>query len=128
MIKITEMQFHIEIIKIINKINSIQEVSFISRKEKTKKIRFILSNIITNIFRALIGFLRPKKYKISNFRTLMYIKIKFLAIVLTRRSLRLILEKIAKTMMLKFKNVKIHFENNWLKGKSVCVKLKEVQK
>ena len=112
MIKITEMLFHIEIIKIINKINSIQEVSFISRKEKTKKIRFILSNIITNIFRTLIGFLRPKKYKISNFRTLMYIKIKFLAIVLTRRSLRLILEKIAKTMMLKFKNVKIHFENN----------------
>ena len=112
MIKVTEMLFHIEIIKIIIRINIIQEVSCKSRKEKIKKIRFIHSNIIINIFRIQTGFLKHKKYQISNFRTLMHIKIRSHVIARIHRSLKQIQEKIVKIMKFKYKNAKIRFVNN----------------
>ena len=71
MTKVIEMQFPIEIIKIIN--NRILIISLTAsnrlKKEKIKKIKFIRCkiNLIINILKTQIDLLRPIKFKILNF-------------------------------------------------------------
>lgn len=71
MTKVIEMQFLIEIIKIIN--NRILIISLTAsnrlKKEKIKKIKFIRCkiNLIINILKTQIDSPKPRKVKILNF-------------------------------------------------------------